>query len=73
MFYLALYDVIKMLNDHFQAELMEFIPDLLKAVQGQEKVFHGRRSAKPEWWPEGVTWANSQQDWNAEVSMLPGH
>jgi len=36
-------------------------------VTGREMVFHGRRSAKPEWWPEEVTWVKSNKDWFAEV------
>lgn len=49
-----------------KSELKEFIPELLKIVTGREDVWHSRRSAKPDWWPAGVSWATSKADWFTE-------
>ncbi|XP_052780768.1 uncharacterized protein LOC128217580 [Mya arenaria] len=51
------------LDSMSKSELKEFIPRLLKLVTGRATVFHSRRSAKPEWWPEDVPWVNSYSDW----------
>ncbi|XP_043192674.1 DNA-binding protein Ewg-like isoform X6 [Amphibalanus amphitrite] len=45
-----------------QAQLRAFIPLMLKYSTGKGKPGWGKLSARPDWWPKGVPWANVRMD-----------
>ncbi|XP_052266895.1 uncharacterized protein LOC127868831 isoform X2 [Dreissena polymorpha] len=49
-----------------KSELKEFIPGLLKMLTGRPSAFHSRRSGKPVWWPDDVSWVNNITDWYSQ-------
>lgn len=49
-----------------QAQLRAFIPLMLKYSTGKGKPGWGKSSARPDWWPKNVPWANVRMDNRSE-------
>ena len=46
----------------FQAQLRNFIPEMLKYSTGRSKPGWGRMECRPVWWPNDLPWANVRSD-----------
>lgn len=49
-----------------QAQLRAFIPLMLKYSTGRGKPGWGRETTRPNWWPDGLPWANVRMDARSE-------
>jgi NLS-binding and DNA-binding and dimerisation domains of Nrf1 len=45
-----------------QAQLRNFIPEMLKFSTGKSKPGWGKPECRPAWWPADVPWANVRSD-----------
>lgn len=45
-----------------QAQLRNFIPEMLKYSTGRSKPGWGRPECRPVWWPSDLPWANVRSD-----------
>jgi len=50
--------VLKSAGDTRQAQLRNFIPEMLRFSTGKSKPGWGKPECRPLWWPPDVPWAN---------------
>lgn len=50
----------------FQAQLRNFIPEMLKYSTGRSKPGWGKEECRPHWWPDDLPWQNVRSDARTE-------